>query len=162
MLLPAHRTYLKIDLCASSALINFVLNGAIGWGLYRSLASVPLWGAQSIAGDTVASAFILSFLSCLIITPGVRQQIQRGRFPILQPIHRLPAWADHILHSALLRSLLVAMLATLVFGYGMVGLLSLTGVASFSLWGFVAFKALFTAGMAALLAPLVGWWAMSA
>jgi hypothetical protein len=52
---PEHRRFLVLEQGIGSALFNFVLNGAIAWLLFRSFERVPLWGQQSIAGDTIGT-----------------------------------------------------------------------------------------------------------
>ena len=44
-----HRRYLALEHGIGSAVINFVLNGAIAWAMFRSLDVVPLWGPTSIS-----------------------------------------------------------------------------------------------------------------
>ena len=61
--------------------INFVLNGAIGWMLYRHLPRIPLYGEQSIAGDIVVTSFLLPMLACLIATPLIRSEVRKARLP---------------------------------------------------------------------------------
>ena len=59
-------------------MFNFLLNGAIAWLLFRSLERVPLWGQQSIAGDTIGTCFFLPFFTALIVTPLVRRRVRAG------------------------------------------------------------------------------------
>ena len=54
----AHRRYLLLEQGLGSIVINVVLNAAIAWLLFRGLDVVPLWGNQSIAGDTIATTLI--------------------------------------------------------------------------------------------------------
>lgn len=61
--------------------INFLLNGAIGWMLYRHLAHIPLYGRQSIAGDIVVTSLLLPMLVCLIATPLIRSEVRKARLP---------------------------------------------------------------------------------
>ena len=61
--------------------INFLLNGAIGWMLYRHLSHIPLYGRQSIAGDIVMTSLLLPVLVCLIATPLIRSEVRKARLP---------------------------------------------------------------------------------
>jgi hypothetical protein len=65
----AHRRYVVLEQGVGAVSVNFLLNVAIAWAAFRGMSSIPIWGAQSIAGDTIATAFVLPFLTCLIVTP---------------------------------------------------------------------------------------------
>ena len=58
-----------------------VINGAIGWAMFRGVATIPLWGASSIGGDTLGTSFFLPAITCLIVTPLVRGQVRKGAAP---------------------------------------------------------------------------------
>ena len=96
---PEQRRFLFVDQCLGPTVFNFLLNGAIAWALFRGVALVPLWGQESIAGDTIATAFILPFLTSLIATRIVRRQIASGRVhpmtepPQAGPLAMLASWS---------------------------------------------------------------------
>lgn len=150
-----HRRYLILEQGVGSALINFLLNGVIAWLLFRALESVPLWGDQSIAGDTIGTAFLLPFFTCLIVTRLARGQVRSGRLPPL-------GW-QRAMHPALGRLPRGTFLRALVLGFACVALtapfslwaLDRGGVDHMSFWGFVAFKATFAAVLAAAVTPLI-------
>src|SRR3990172_10008910 len=90
----AHRRFLLVDQGVAPAIFNFVLNGAIAWLLFHSAASVPLWGPSSVAIDTLITAFLLPFLTCLIVSGIVDRQVARGRIPRLPSVQvPLAAWS---------------------------------------------------------------------
>jgi len=62
---PAQRRYLLLEQGVGAAGFNFLLNAAIAWLMFRGADVVPLWGQQSIAGDTIGTSIILPFLTCL-------------------------------------------------------------------------------------------------
>src|SRR5207249_1040211 len=76
---PSHRRYLVLEQGVGAAIVNFVLNAAIAALLFYSQATIPLWGTQSIAGDTIGTTFFLPFLTCLIVTRVARGQMRGGR-----------------------------------------------------------------------------------
>ncbi len=63
----AQRRYLLFEQGVGAAVFNFLLNAAIAWLIFRGADVVPLWGQQSIAGDTIGTSVILPFLTCLIV-----------------------------------------------------------------------------------------------
>jgi hypothetical protein len=151
----AHRRFLVLEQGVGAAVFNFLLNGAIAWLTFSSLERVPLWGQQSIAGDTIGTAFLLPFFTCLVVTRLAHGQMRAGRLPALPwsrashpALGRLPSgtWA----RAVVLGLIGVAVAAPLAL-WAMVGL----GVEGMSFWGFIAFKATFAAVLAALLTPIV-------
>jgi hypothetical protein len=73
-----HLRFLLLEQGIGAAVVNSLLNGAIAWLLFRSLERVPLWGQQSIAGDTLATCFFLPLIPTLIVTPLVRRRVLAG------------------------------------------------------------------------------------
>src|SRR5205823_4376911 len=76
---PAVRRYLLLEQGVGAAVFNFVLNAAIAWAMFRSVDVVPLWGQQSIMGDTIGTCFLLPLLTCLIVTRLVRGHMRAGK-----------------------------------------------------------------------------------
>jgi hypothetical protein len=154
----AHRRLLIVDNGVVSALFNFLLNGAIAWALFRSAAHVPLWGEQSVAGDTLITAFLLPLLTCLIVSRLVTRQVEQGHVPPLRGAN-LPFSGPSRLSTGV-RGTLLGVTAMAFAAAPLVGALDASGFSGFALWPFVAFKAAFAAVLAAAVTPLVGWWAL--
>ena len=76
---PAHRRFLVLEQGVGSVVVNLAINGAVAFLMFRGAASVPLWGQQSIAGDTVGTTFLLPFITCLVVTKLARAQVRAGR-----------------------------------------------------------------------------------
>lgn len=151
----AHYQYVLLEQGVGAFVVNVAINAGIAWLLFRSLSVVPLWGAQSIAGDTVATCFILPLLTCLIVTRLAHREIRRGRFGVpdwrresIRALARLPAATSR-------RALLFGVACALVIGPVTVGVLALAGVAELPFSDFVTFKALFAGGLAALVSPVI-------
>jgi hypothetical protein len=157
----AHRRYLLLEHGAGSAVFNFFLNALIAWLMFRGLQAVPLWGQQSIAGDTIGTTLLLPLLTCLIATRIARGHVRRGRVATLgwsrdsHPLLRLlPA-------GTFARGVTLAAATTALAAPVTLWALAGAGVASLGLWSFVAFKATFAAGLAAVVQPLVAVWAIA-
>ena len=133
------------------ALVNFAINAVLAWLLFRQMPQVPFVGAQSIVGDTLATALLLPLLLCLAATPTFRSMFARRA--VLRPA-RLPA-AGGLPHQPLLLGLLLGLLALLTLAPLTLWLLQLLQVEGMSFAGFVLFKAAFAAVLAALITPLV-------
>ena len=65
-MLPIQRRFLILEQGIGTGLINVVLNGVIALLLFHSVETVPLWGPLSIAGDTLATTFLLPLLLLLV------------------------------------------------------------------------------------------------
>lgn len=159
---PAHRRFLLIDQGLAPALFNLALNAGIAWLLFSSMHVVPLWGQSSIAGDTLGTAFILPFMTALIVSRTVRGQVSRGRVP---PLPRRPAGG---LLSRLAacppwrRGALLGLAGVLAGALPVVGIFTLAGPHELALHAFLWFKAGFAAVLAAAVTPPIGWAALLA
>jgi hypothetical protein len=157
----AHARYLFVEQVIGAAVVNFVLNALIAWGLFGRLGAVPLWGEQSIAGDLFGTAFLLPFLTCLIVTPTARRQVaQRGfgglgwsrtSHPWLRALPARTAWRGVVLGGA-------CVVAVAPF---LLGTLDIVGVQAMSVRTFVLFKGLIAAGLAAVVTPIIALWAIA-
>ena len=81
----AHRRFLWIDQGIVPVVFNFFLNAGIAGLSVYSLAAMPLWGSQSVAVDTFATAFLLPFFTTLVVTRLVAGQVATARVPPLPP-----------------------------------------------------------------------------
>ena len=79
-----HQRFLLIEQGAVPTVFNFALNGAIAWALFRSAEEVPLWGESSVGVDLLATAFLLPFLTCLIVSAIVARHVRDGKVPPLR------------------------------------------------------------------------------
>lgn len=131
------------------ALVNFVLNGALAWLLYRPLVELPLTGDQSIAGDTAVTSFLLPLLIALIVTPLVRKDMQAGRATALpRDSSRLPT-------NPFLLGLVLGLIAAILLTPLIYFLFHAFGIETMAFWPFILFKAAFAAILAAFITPLV-------
>src|SRR5262249_35640990 len=80
---PAHRRYLLLEQGIGAGVVNFLINALIARLSFRGQARVPLWGQQSIAGDTIATCLLLPLITCLIVTAVARRQMRSGRLAAL-------------------------------------------------------------------------------
>lgn len=158
----AHRRFLVIDQGVAPALFNLALNAGIAWLLFRTAQVVPLWGQSSIAGDTLGTAFILPFMTALIVSRMVSGQVSRGRVP---PLPRRPAsglFARLAASPPWRRGALLGLAGVLVGALPVVGYFAWAGPQQLGLHAFLWFKASFAAVLAAVVTPPIGWAALVA
>jgi len=154
-----HRKFLLIEQGAIPSVFNLVLNGLIAWALFRSVAAVPLWGESSVGVDLLVTAFLLPFLTCIIVSRLVERQVRSGKVPPLLS-GQLPhsPWFQR---SPSARGLLLGTAGVLFGAAPLVWALSLGQAQPFPFLSFVAFKAVWAAMLAFVITPLVGWWALA-
>jgi hypothetical protein len=157
-----HRRYLLLEHGLGSAAVNFVLNGAIAWLMFRGVTSVPLWGSQSIAGDTIGTSLFLPLITCVLVTRIARAHVGAGRVapigcsPMSQLVLRwLPA-------GTVRRGVSLGLTSIALPGALTVGALAALGVAEMPRGSFLVFKASFAAVLAALVTPVIALWVIAA
>lgn len=155
---PAHKRFLLLEEGLGSVLVNLLLNGVIAYLMFRSAVSVPLWGQQSIAGDTIGTTFFLPLFTCLIVTPLARRQVHAGR---LEPLDGTPLGLAWLPARAFWRGAVLGVLSVILVAPPTIMLLSALGVTQQSFWGFVLFKAVFAAALGAVVTPLIALWAIA-
>jgi hypothetical protein len=157
----AHRSYLIREQVMTPVLMNVALNGIIAWLIFRARPIIPVWGEGGLVLDTIATLFLLPFLTCLIVTPLVRRGVARGKVPPL-------AWraADHAALGYLPlsvwgRGAAIGGLAVLAGFPLILGGLSLAGIGSLAPLNVVALKGAYTGVLAGLIGPVIALCAIS-
>jgi len=148
-----HRRYLLLDQGIGAGIVNLLLNAGIAWLFFRGMEAVPLWGQQSIAGDTIGTAFVLPFLSTLIASAVVRSQVRAGYVSAValsarSALRRLP-------QSLAGRGAVLGLIGVILTGLPMAAALDAAGVVEMGFRDFILFKALFAAVLGALVTPVI-------
>lgn len=136
-------------LALAAAVVNAAINAAAARLVYH-VASVPLAGPSSIAGDTVVNAFLVGLFTALLVPPGARREARGGR---LRGGGGTAAWATWPRRHPLGFAVAVALACAVVAGGGTVAALAAAGVRALPLDRFVVFKAAF-AGVLGVAAAL--------
>lgn len=151
------KRFLILDQGLIPGIFNFFINGGIAWWLNQKLEFMPLWGEKSIAVDTLATAFLLPLITCLIVTPIINKKIQGGS---LQPLPnsilsnaRLPST------SSFVRGLLAGLIGVIGIAVPVLLLWQWFGPRQLELVNFLWFKASFAMVLAMALSALIAWWA---
>jgi hypothetical protein len=155
---PTLRRYLLLEHGVGSAVFNFVLNGAIAWVVFRKTVEVPLWGQQSIAGDTIGTTLLLPFLTCLIVTPMVRRHLQARDLGALGPSRTADVLLRWLPASTFGRGLCLGAACVMAVAPLAICALGALGIAGMPLWRFIGFKAAFAAALAFAVQPLIALW----
>ena len=154
---PAQRRYMLVDNGVGPFVINLLINALIAWLLYRNAAIVPMWGQSSVAGDTIATSFLLPLITCLIVTPIARGRVRGGHLPQLTP-EAAPRWMPR---NTIARSVVIGIVCLILFAPLTLLALQVLGVGSMTPRHFVVFKGMFAALEGALVTPFLALWAIS-
>lgn len=154
---PEHRRFLLLQQGVGAAVINLLINGAIAWGLFRSLATVPLWGQESIAGDTVATAFILPLLTTLIVSKIVGGQVALGKIERATTA-AASGWLGLLAaRRPVVRGAMIGAVCVVVAALPVVAGFSVVEVEQLPFSSFLGFKAAFGGVLGGLVTPLIAW-----
>lgn len=155
------RRFLIVDQGIVGGVINFVVNGAIAWYLFRAMAQVPMTGgSQNILGDVVGTFFLLPLIVCLIVTPLVRRQVRSGKLAALN-WDRATHWLyRHMPASSFMRGLVLGVACTIVLGLPLFGLMAAFGITSMAYWDFVITKGVYAGVLAAIISPVIAFAAL--
>jgi hypothetical protein len=157
-LTPAHRRFLVRDAILIAATVNAALSALIAWLITLSeeeipQAAVPLVEGPSVIVDTVATCFVLPFLTTLLITTVIWKELRDGHLTRL-PLAR-GSWAERLPDTRLRRASVVGLLCLLIFGPISLALLLLFDYGDISPGEFVLFKAIFGIVLGALVTPFI-------
>lgn len=158
MLSREHRRFLVVDQLIAAAVVNFLINYAVAWLVFRRVPSVGLRASPGIAGDTIVTAFLLPLITALATAFVVRLRVARGGLPPLDlAAARAPAWWRR---PAWLRGTLLGFAAILVLALPTLGVFGLLGIDQLPRARFLWFKAGFAVGLGILVTPPLAWWAL--
>jgi hypothetical protein len=139
--------------------INFPLTAAITWLTAPPLPTVPLWGMTSIAGATFGTAFILPFLTSVIVSRVVRHHVRGGRLAALMPPPDLAIpWAER---TSVRRGVRLGLASMILAAAPTVLIFALAGKTQLARVPFIWFEAAFAAALGAVVTPLIAWWALA-
>jgi hypothetical protein len=160
----AHRRWVFLNAVVIAAVINGALSALIAWGSAAGKDDVPLWAAPLVGGpstivDTVATLFVLPFLTTLIITTVVWHELREGRLqPLSRPASRLLAGAPP---TRLRRGVYFGAICIAVLALPGVLILILIDPGDISVGHFVLYKAIFGVLLGAVVTPPIALVAMT-
>lgn len=137
---------------------SVVVNGGINAGVmlvqYRDVKTFRLFDAPSMAIDTFWSALLLSFLTCILGTWFVRNDMRSGRVDGARAAREAAAWVRFVPSGTLWRGLVFGVLFTLLTVPATLGAMSLLGAQELGYAHFFVLKVAFASILGVIVTPL--------
>ena len=155
-LTPAHRRFLLRDAIVIAAIVNGALNALFAWLLTIGedevpVTAVPLAEGPSVLADSVATCFVLPFLTTLLITTVVWKELREGHLTRIPPVPG--SLADRLPKTRLRRAGWIGLLCLALFGpFAAAGVL-LFDYGDIGIGEFVIYKTIFGVVLGALVTP---------
>jgi hypothetical protein len=161
-LTPAHRRFLVRDALLIAALVNATLSALIAWLFTFSedeipQAKAPLIGGPSVLVDTVATCFVLPFLTTLLITTVIWGEMRKGH--LTKVARSAGSFAGRLPKTRLRRATWIGLICLVIFGPISAAGVLLFDYGDISVGEFVLYKAIIGIVLGAAVTP---WIAMAA
>jgi hypothetical protein len=155
-LTAAHRRFLIRDALLIAAVINGALSALIAWLVTVGEdevpnAAVPLIEGPSVVVDTVATFFVLPFLTTLAITTVIWKELREGH--LTRVPHPPGSFAARLPDTRLRRAVWIGLLCLLVLGPLGAIVLLLLDYGGISIGEFVIYKAIVGIVLGAIVTP---------
>jgi hypothetical protein len=157
-----HRRWIFWNAIVIAAVVNGVLSALIAWGSAASEDEIPLWAAPLVGGpstvvDSVATFFVLTFLTTIIITTVVRAEMRHER---MAPIPEARALAESLPRGRVKRGALLGLICMAVLGPIAALVLVAIDYDHLSVGDFVLYKAVFGIVLGLVVTPPIALAAM--
>ena len=153
---PEQRRYLFVECAIGAAIINALINGGLGWAATRGLSEFPMWKVPGVASDFLATAYGVSFGTCLGAAVQARIDISRGRItpPATIP-ERLSPIVAAMPRGLLARAIALGMVSAIALGPFVLAGLYWSGQPALARGTYIAIKAAFSAVEGAVVTPVI-------
>ncbi len=152
---PRQRFYLIGQSCVGAAIANAVINGAIGWGITRGGPLFPMWRLPGVAVDLVATAFGVTFGTCVCMAIQVPWDLGRGKITPVSVSPGLAAVLARFPRGVLYRALGLGALSVAVFALPVVAALAALGWGAMEREPYIVLKAALSAFQGAIVTPFL-------
>lgn len=152
---PSQRLYLIGQSCVGAAIVNAIINGAIGWGITCGMTTFPMWRSPGIAGDLVATAFGVTFGTCVCMAIQVPWDFGRGKITAVSLSPALAALLARFPRRTFYRGLVLGGLSVPVFALPIVAVLAVLGGGGMDRAPYIVLKAVMSAVEGAIVTPFI-------
>lgn len=152
LMTPAERRYIWFDQGVLAVVVTFAINVAIAWLVFRRYTDIPLRGAESLLGDTLATSWMLPVISTWIVSALTLREWNRGK--LAAPGRARVPWNPWRVFGWATIAGLCGLATVGLLGWGV---WSRSGVESLPLRRFIVFKATWAGLYAGAFCPLATW-----
>ena len=150
-----HRFYLIGQSCIGAGIANAVINGLLGWGALRGLATFPMWRVPGVAADLAGTAFGVTFGTCVVMAIQVPWDVRRGKIGPVALSPRVASLIARFPRKTFRRALGLGLLSMPVFAFPVIVALALLGASLMESGRYVVLKASFAAVEGAIITPFI-------
>jgi hypothetical protein len=153
---PEQRRYLFVECVIGAAIINAIINGGLGWLATRGMTTFAVWKIPGVAADLLATAYGVSFGTCIGAAVQVRVDTARGKITVPDTVPQGLATILATLPKRLLpRAIAMGIVSAIVLSpFILVGLF-VAGNAALPIWPYITVKALMATVEGAAVTPVI-------
>ena len=156
MLSKHHKQYIIKHFVIAAALINAVINTAIGYMLFSGQEQIPVWGDPSLGVDIIATTFLLTAITSWLVGWSVGLALLYSRVEPIEAKGFGAAIVGRLPTGAWPRALLFGLVASCSIAPVVLYVLHVLAIQSLAPLSAVLFKTVFSVVLGLLLTPLVG------
>jgi len=72
----SHYKFLIVEQVILAFIINYLVNAAIGYVVYRGISTLRLWGMKSIVCDSIIMIFLLTIIVVFVVTLSTHKKVK--------------------------------------------------------------------------------------
>jgi hypothetical protein len=149
------RRYLFVQTAIGAAVVNAALNALIGWGATHGLTQFPVWQLPGVAADIVATAFGVSFGTCLAAQFQAKWDVAKGKVTVPAPPPSLAGLLERLPATPLKRGIWLGVWSVPVFVPPVIAALLVAHLHALDRNTFVTLKATFSAVEGGIVTPII-------
>jgi hypothetical protein len=138
------RKFLLVQMTVGLA-VNISLNAGFGYYLFKGIDPVPLWGNPGIALDTLATAFLLPWLTVVIVAPFASIEKKKGTVERLrEDLSRIRrSYLKHMPDGVFAQSMIIGIGTAVIATPVALGILYAVGIVELGYHAFILYKTTF-------------------
>jgi hypothetical protein len=152
---PEQHRYVYTQSSVGGGIVNVLLNGFLGWLATLGVSEFPTWKIPGVGPDILATAFGVSFGTCIGVVLQVHLDLKKGKTTVPEVSPALGARIARLPRSLWVRAFAVGAVAAVVFAPPVLVALGFAAPVSMSRTNFIVLKAVFAGIEAAIVTPFL-------
>jgi hypothetical protein len=161
----SQRRWIVVKAIFATAAINLVINATLAWLSVQDQDGVPLWGAPLAETTTfwnvVGTLFLLPLITCVLVTRIVRRDVGSGSLASLSRLRATYGWLAALPSTPWRRGVAFGAIALVALAPPLTLVLVASGFPELTRGQFVAYQAVFTVALGAVVTPVIALYAMA-